>query len=351
MDREQMKKIGLIIIFALLAGISCWATTESLHLLLPSWPKFFCWVVTIAFFIIASYGSKLIMDSLNMNIYLEKRRTRMVLGILLLLVFWLCFSMPTNTHTFFYRSAINDVVLQDVGTTKSYLQDLADNSSVNNRIKANIEKVESEVKALQIALENEIDNKANAGFGDRAKEHLRGLALALGVAEIPTLSGSGNTPAKRKALKEQYSQIIHSLLENRIEKIKVQGMDNRVSYYQPEAKKLVGELKKAEVALAEEKAKGNVNQKLISNVDALLVRSYTTVNNYSDLINISDEDKEVYKSGVTRTHRMLSVIEVWRDIFNGKFGGREVVLWILLSVLVDIAAFVFFSLATARDDE
>lgn len=54
---------------------------------------------------------------------------------------------------------------------------------------------------------------------------------------------------------------------------------------------------------------------------------------------------------MTRTHRMLSVVEVWKDIFSGKFTGREVVLWILLSVLVDIAAFVFFSLATARDDE
>ena len=65
--------------------------------------------------------------------------------------------MPTNTHTFFYRAAINDVVLLDVAKTKSYLQDLADNSSVNNRIKANIEKVESGVTADFNGVVTEID--------------------------------------------------------------------------------------------------------------------------------------------------------------------------------------------------
>lgn len=351
MDREQIKKIGLIIAFALLAGISCWATTESLHLLLPSWPKFFCWVVTIAFFIIASYGSKLIMDSLNMNIYLEKRKTRMVLGILLLLVFWLCFSMPTNTHTFFYRAAINDIALNDVATTKAYLKELADNTTVEKRIKANIEKLESDVNSKLIALENEIDNRVNTGFGDVAKSHLNALAQTLEVDAIPILSGSGNTPAKRRALKEQYRKIIFDLMQNRIEKIRAQGEDGRAKHYQPVAQKLVKKLDEAEAILAEKKAKGDVDNNLIANIDALLSQSYNTINNYSDLINISAEDQAVYKSGVTRTHRMLSVIEVWKDIFNGKFAGREVVLWILLSVLVDIAAFVFFSLATVKDDE
>ena len=48
---------------------------------------------------------------------------------------------------------------------------------------------------------------------------------------------------------------------------------------------------------------------------------------------------------------MLSVVEVWKDIFKGKYVGREVILWILVAVLVDVAAFIFFTLATRKEEE
>ena len=62
---EENKTLRLISVcgFAIFAAVSCWATAESLHLLLPSWPIFMCWAVTIGFFVIASIGTKLIVDS------------------------------------------------------------------------------------------------------------------------------------------------------------------------------------------------------------------------------------------------------------------------------------------------
>ena len=94
--------------FALLAfaTVSCWATAESLHLLLSSWPLIFCWVVTVGFFAMASWGTKLIVDSLNQNIYMEKRGLNLIGGILITIVFWLLCIMPTKTHTFFFRNCI-----------------------------------------------------------------------------------------------------------------------------------------------------------------------------------------------------------------------------------------------------
>lgn len=352
MEQRPIKKLVLLITFLALMGISCWATSESLHLLLPSWPVVFCWIVTIAFFFIASYGSKLIVDSLNMNVYQEARGRNLVIGILLLVLFWVFFSMPTNTHTFFYRSAINDVALTDVGVTQKYLQELADDSYTQNNIKLNIEKLKRDVSSQQVALEAEIDNSANPGFGTKAKSLLSGLANSLGIDVIPTLSYRGTSPAERRKLKEEYSKIIHKHLEARIAEIIKNGEDSRSSRYKPEAAALAKELSTAKGLLSEAKAQGKVNQKLISNVDALLARSYTVVKNYPDLINISEEDKPVYLSEnpVSRTHRMLSVVEVWKDIFKGKYAGREVVLWIFVAILVDVAAFLFFALATKKDD-
>lgn len=108
MEQKNYLKLVWTVAFIAFAAVSCWATAESLHLLLSSWPLAMCWVVTVGFFIIASLGTKMIVDSLNQNIYLEKRGLRLIGGIVIVLIFWLICSMPTNTHTFLYRTVIND---------------------------------------------------------------------------------------------------------------------------------------------------------------------------------------------------------------------------------------------------
>ena len=97
MEQNQIFKIFCVLAFLAFAAVSCWATAESLHLLLPSWPLVMCWIVTIGFFFIASFGTKMIADSLNQNVYVEKRGVMMAGGILITFVFWLLCSMPTNT--------------------------------------------------------------------------------------------------------------------------------------------------------------------------------------------------------------------------------------------------------------
>ena len=69
MNQTNYLKLFSVLAFLAFAAVSCWATAESLQLLLPSWPIFACWIVTIGFFIIASLGTKMIVDSLNQNIY------------------------------------------------------------------------------------------------------------------------------------------------------------------------------------------------------------------------------------------------------------------------------------------
>ena len=113
MGQNNLLKIISALAFLALAAVSCWATQESLHLLLPSWPVVICWIVTIAFFVIASLGTKLIVDSLNQNVYITKRGEKLIGGILIVIAFWLLFSMPTNTHTFFYRNAISSIASED----------------------------------------------------------------------------------------------------------------------------------------------------------------------------------------------------------------------------------------------
>ena len=93
-------KIFTGLAFVAFAAISCWATAESLHFSLPSWPVIACWVISIGFFVVASIGTAMIVNSLNQNVFVENRGWKFVGGLLMALVFWLLCSMPTNTHTF-----------------------------------------------------------------------------------------------------------------------------------------------------------------------------------------------------------------------------------------------------------
>lgn len=353
---EENKTLRLISVcgFAIFAAVSCWATAESLHLLLPSWPIFMCWAVTIGFFVIASIGTKLIVDSLNQNIYLEKRGLRLIGGVLLTLVFWLICSMPTNTHTFFYRTAAADIVTQDLALTKSYLQQLRDNVKNEVEIKEKIDNLEREVNSNVTALFSEIENMAQPGFGPRAKSILVKIASILQVSSIPELSYQGVTSSQQKALKTQYNSMINELLEKRKSELRTNYTNPQEKLFKPEATKAIENIENVEGHVIQMDAVGTVDHNLIAQADVVLQKGYTTIKNYSDFITFkSDADKELYTSDnlVTKTTKLLSVIDVWKDFLGGKHAGRGFIFWIVISVLVDIAAFIFFDIAFKKRED
>uniref|UniRef100_UPI00280C2E1B hypothetical protein n=1 Tax=uncultured Bacteroides sp. TaxID=162156 RepID=UPI00280C2E1B len=204
MNENKFLKVFCLLAFLAFAAVSCWATAESLHLLLPSWPLAMCWVITVGFFFIASWGTKMIVDSLNQKIYLEKRGLRLLGGIFILLIFWLACSMPTNTHTFFYRSAINDKVTNDITTTEGYLVQIRDNVTTEARIKIRLAELEKKVDLKLGELKAEIENDANPGFGPKAKNILRDFAEIFGVAKIEPLTFKGTSIQDRQKLYDAY---------------------------------------------------------------------------------------------------------------------------------------------------
>lgn len=354
MEQNKFLKIISLLGFLAFASVSCWATAESLHLLLPSWPVVLCWIVSIGFFVIASLGTKMIVDSLNQNVYVEKRGLRFVSGIILFLVFWLICIMPTNTHTLFYRSAITDVVTQDLATTKSYLQQLQDNVKTETAIKLKIEQLESAIESQLTALENEIDNLARPGFGDSARSHLDRIATTLQVPTIPILSYKNASPQQQKQLKQQYRTLVYGLLDNRKKELAANSISPQEKLFKPEATQQMKNIETMEGLIAEMGALGEIDNERIMQSDIVLKKSYATIKNYADFVNFnSDTDKERYLAAnqITRTSEMLSVIDVWKDFIQGKYEGRGFVFWVVVAILVDIAAFIFFDITFKKREE
>lgn len=346
MEQKNYLKLIWMVAFIAFAAVSCWATAESLHLLLSSWPLAMCWVVTVGFFIIASLGTKMIVDSLNQDIYLEKRGLRLVGGIVIVLIFWLICSMPTNTHTFFYRTVINDKVNTDISTTRGYLSQIKNNTNNKTQATVKVNELKNNVDVLLGELEAEIKNEVNPGFGPKSKEILRKFATLLEVDKVEPLSYKGTSKQDRDKLCDAYRTKIYILAENRATNIMAHILSPNSDN--------IKEVKRDDENLA--LVKKYIGDKTINLNDAedvedvcdKLYTAYNTVKKNSDFINFSsktDEANYTADNPITKVKRMISVFDVWEDFMAGEYAGHGFMFWIIISILVDIAAFIFFDLA------
>lgn len=346
MNQTNYLKLFSLIAFLAFAAISCWATSESLHLLLPNLPKIICWVITVGFFFIASWGSKMIVDSLNQNIYLEKRGLKLVLGIIILIIFWLICSMPTNTHTFFYRSIISDKVNTDLSTTRGYLGQIKNNTNNKNQATLKINELRNEISILLGELEAEIKNEANPGFGTKSNEILRKLAAKLGVDKIEPLSYKGASKQERTKLCDAYRKKILILTETKADNL----MSNILTPNPDNLKEVkVHDENLALVKKYIDEGTIDLNEANdIKDVCNKLNTGYNTVRKNRDFVNFASElEKTKYTTDnpVTEVKRTISVFDVWTDFLKGEYSGHGFIFWIIISILVDVAAFIFFDIA------
>lgn len=350
MNDNKFVKIFTLLGFLAFAAVSCWATAESLHLLLPSWPNAFCWAVTVGFFFIASWGTKMITDSLRDN-DMENRRLHLIGGIIIVLVFWLLCSLPTNTHTFFFRNLIDDKVTADISTTQGYLAQIKDNTSIDAKIQQRQAEIDRNINIKLQSLETEIKNPLNPGNGPATEKILGEIAQILGVPSINKLSGSGNSEAERNTLYKAYREVILMQAATKKDNIKKELTPANDNYRKTAEKdwnnleNMKNQIKDEEISLTDADD--------IKNVCNTLNQGYATVKAHQNFVEFkNDEDKEAYTNAnpQTKVARLLSVYDVWVDFLTGKTGGLSFIFWILISALVDIAAFVFFDICFSKND-
>lgn len=352
MNDNKFLKIFGILAFIAFAAVSCWATAESLHLLLSSWPVAMCWVVTIGFFFIASWGTKMIVDSLNQKIYLEKRGMRLFGGIIILLIFWLACSMPTNTHTFFYRSVINDKVTSDIATTEGYLVQIRDNVTTDTRIQIRLAELEKKVEVKLGELKAEIFNDLNHGDGPKAKEILKQFAEIFGVAKVEPLSGTCTSVQDCQRRYDAYRTKMYILMDAKKLNI-IKEMTPPNNNHQKQAEKDYKNLELIKKYIDNGTLDLNDANDIKTICDKLNA-GYATIRTYKQFVDFKDEtDQAAYTSpnAVTKVKRMISVFNVWEDFLNGKYAGHGFFFWVLISILVDVAAFIFFDIAFKKRED
>ena len=350
MNNSSFKRIGSLIAYIIMAGISCWATQKSLQLLLPTgWPEILVWGMTIAFFVVASYGTKLIVDSFISADFIDNRYLKLFGGVLLVVFFWMLMSLPTNTHTFFYNDKIGEVITKDIETTNKYLQQIVDKGSGTTKVldedgKAIFDNVEEHRRKI-VAEFNGDGPTGKRGNGKQIGEYLEKINKILNsnIQQDPRYNSTDPTilnkyhheinEALSSALKP-HTITTNTVLKARTEKNLLTAMNDSIQ---------------------NDLSVGHISDEKIKQVEKLLADGYSTiqVNRQFVSFDTNTDDEEVYtkEHGVTRTKRMSSVIEVFFvDFFQGKYPAS---FWyyVMLSLLVDIAAFIFFDIAFKKETD
>lgn len=343
MKTENLKTWGAFIGFIVMAAISCWATEHSFHLLIKWMPEPFVWGLTIAFFIVASYGTKLIVDALNKDLWMDHRRRTFWIGTILVIIFWFFMSMPTNTHTFFYNHNIGNKVQEDLTTTSAYLEQIKDRKNVDSAFYA----VHDEIQSIFTELTNEYNGRGPSGRygnGEFVREYLRKINARL-EKEI-----SGSSVTFNDANWNKFDPRVLSSYENQMNRALEQIKDQNYKVSKTAAAEAAEDIRKLSLMTDTIKVMvetGSIHEDVITQAEGVILGGYTTIKNNQKFVkfdNANDKDLFTAENLETNTKRMLSVIDVWVDFFRGKY-PISFLFYVLLSILVDVAAFIFFDFA------
>ena len=238
---------------------------------------------------------------------MDHRRRTLWIGGVLVFIFWLLMSMPTNTHTFFYNHNIGNKVQEDLTTTSTYLEQIRSRQNVDSTYYT----VHDDVQKKFTALTNEfngIGQSGKKGSGEYVREILRSINEVL-------------------EKDEQNYRVSKTAAADAAEDIRKIGLMTDTIKVMVET--------------------GSIHEDIITQAEGVILSGYTCVKNNQRYVKFDNQkDKKLYTAEnlETNTKRMLSVIDVWIDFFKGKY-PVSFLFYVLLSILVDVAAFIFFDFA------
>lgn len=344
---NKFLKIFALFAFIAFAAVSCWSTTESLFLTLESAqiPKWVFWISVIGLYVLTSICFKLMIDTFDTNIYMENRIVKLIFSFLGVIILWVVFSMPTNSHTFFYKQMAKTTAVKELKHVDNELSHLIDTTMYIEKYNDEWNAFDEKVKLALDQLKHEIDNPQRFGFGPEAEAKLAKIEDLFGV-KTGTIDrrGTRNTSKKeRNDVCKYYDNVVKEHLEIKLEhhKTKVNAFladfQTKINEVKPIRRNIGQVLNMLEDPTYEREAVLKQARQVIGKSYAILEAS----------IDLYEENPDVYRSD-----RLIKVTKVWEDYFKGEFKDTDYTLWywILLSVIVDIAAFVFFNIAFKKEE-
>lgn len=160
-------------------------------------------------------------QSFDKSKMIRNRGWMFIAGLLITLTFWLIFILPTNTHTFFYKSVIRDMSLNELESTKRSIDNLVRNGK--DRVEEDKQKLITTVNQDYSNLEFEILNTQRPGVGKRAT-----LIISKISKEIGSKVNEPNPPKATLQDRKRYLNEIRPTIETLLS-LKLNEMDKKMS--------------------------------------------------------------------------------------------------------------------------
>lgn len=345
-NRSPWKFFLSLFAFVVFAAVSCYFTAESL-ILSEALGKgtisvIFTILLVIGFFILTSLGSKWAVDSL-MDSNQEHPWLKLIGGLLIVCIFWLCVSFPTNIHSLIYNRAAKSVALDEMAWLETGLGTISDTNALIPKYASDEFSKEKYIETLQKKLEHEIYHPNREGVGDSATRIIRQIETELGLKPGTIFIVRGRKSADAvKYYNDQINNYKEAWKANTISKIlgSIPNYDQDVK----NAKKRIEELQAYREALKIEKNKNKVLRSLIGTMDDC----YALLNKYEFFK--SSSARQAYH-GMSLARLTNVGLVVYGDYLHRRLSEYDIpdlktpFYLVLIALLFDLAAFLFFNIA------
>jgi hypothetical protein len=362
--------------FVFFASVSCFCTTQSLCLSLgfEGWPLFvIVFLVTLGIYCVTSFFLVRIWNYNNDKYRIAHgitdvmQRNWTIGGVVMVIFLWIIFSFPTNTHDLVFQKKANEVARQELSNQLSIFQKAASTTTEDVSIRySNLRKeLDSIVNYLQGEFDREIKDDKNPGLGPKAYEDLAEIEEAC-IGE----RGKGFHHTTQKDRSDGEKKRILDYYNPQIVQLKEEGM-KRLDFREAEELKLYAEKRDAlnnrinqisslHSQLEKEKSVWNRSSmsptELIEKAKKLIQKGYNDPDYRTSILDnvvvlkskeIVDDTKKYEYSNVKSYNyysidRLYNAREVWQDFLTKRLpAGFDMLTWILLSLIIDIVAFVF----------
>lgn len=343
--------------FVIFGTISCWATSESLFLSFlggAAIPKVVFWIVVVGFYVVTSLGTKWIVDSFNTQAYVSHRRLKLVGGLLIVVAFWLLVSLPTNAHTFLYKRSAKTVAQRELKWQEKQLDVITDTSSYAAKLRADINQQITEIDQLKTALLGEITHPDRPDFGEKSEKILQQIEgkLGLKIGSIPRTRKANNSEKEMNRLTKHYSNAIDDQKEVYEDRL-LQDALVLILNYEESVKDARNALKYNRAVYKALNADDEVQEDVLREARKQINHDYNIIDAHKVEGAESARDKYINVEKGMPSNRLTNVVEVvYKDYLRGDLSKKYdmpetkgMIYFILLSLMIDIAAFLFFNIA------
>lgn len=343
--------------FVIFGAISCWATSESLFLSFlggAAIPKIVFWVVVVGFYIVTSLGTKWIIDSFNTQAYVSHRRLKLIGGLLIVIAFWVLVSLPTNAHTFLYKRSAKTVAQRELKWQETQLDVITDVDAYSAKLMADINQQETEINQLKTTLIGEIKHPDRLGFAEKAEMILQEIEgkMGLKIGSIPRTKMANTSEKEINRLTMHYSNAIDEQVAVYVDKL-TKNVLTLIANYEKSVEDAKDALRFNRAAYKALNADDEVQEDVLREARKQINHDYNIIDGHKVEGAESSREKYINVEKGMPSNRLTNVVEVvYKDYLSGDLSKKYdmpetkgMIYFILLSLMIDIAAFLFFNIA------